>query len=534
MSSRGDDAMDAPDPTMTHITARTPYVVITMPAYQAEQTLERTVSAIPPGVADELILVDDASRDATVDVARGLGLRVHVHPVNRGYGGNQKSCYSLALNSGADIVVLLHPDYQYEPKAVPLLIAPILAGDADMTFGSRFAGMGDPRAGGMPLYRYVGNRLTTIAQNSLLGSHFTEMHSGMRAYTRQALRSLPFLGYPEGFSFDAALLIDAVSSGLRVVEVPIPTRYTKESSSISIGRSVQYIADGCLFAARATRMRGRRGSRYLPHWRAIAARIPVDEPAPHGCPVCGHGTLRLRYPATASAQPSPAEFAPEMDRVGDHDDLLECRRCGSLSARPSWPVETVNHLYEASPVSVAEQGPRDPYFRWALGRIDSYEVPGRSMMEFGSSDGAFATMAQDAGWTVKGVEPSAAAVSAARARNGATVEQGFAEDVDLAPGSVDVVVMLETLEHLIDPALVLSRLRPAIARDGLLAVSLRGRGWRGTNVEGSSRQHLHALTPVAATVLMGCAGFDVVAADTPSTRRSSGDEALLIVRPNTR
>jgi SAM-dependent methyltransferase len=416
------------------------------------------------------------------------------------------------------------------------LIAPILAGDADMTFGSRFAGMGDPRAGGMPLYRYVGNRLTTIAQNALLGSHFTEMHSGMRAYTRKALRSLPFLGYPEGFSFDAALLVDAVSSGLRVVEVPIPTRYTKESSSISIGRSMRYIADGCLFAVRATRARGRRGSRYLPHWRASAARISVVEAAAaQGCSVCGREPLRLRYPGTANAQPSPAEFAPDMDRAGDHDDLLECRDCGSLGARPSWPVETVKDLYEASPNTVATQRARDPYFRWALGRIESFDVPGRSMMEIGSSDGTFAALAKDADWAVRGVEPSTAAVSAARSRSGGTVEQGFAEDVDLAPESIDVVVMLETLEHLVDPSLVLSRLRPAIAPDGLLAVSFRGRGRRGAKGEGSSRQHLHSLTPVATMVLMSRAGFDVVAVETLTTSRgASGGESLLIARPGAR
>src|SRR6266566_5187167 len=145
-----------------------PKVVITMPAYQAEMTLERTVLAIPSGVADEVILVDDASRDGTADLARRLGLKVLVHTANRGYGGNQKSCYSLALDSEADIVVLLHPDYQYEPKAVPLLIAPILAGEADMTFGSRFAGMGDPLGGGMPLYRFVGNRVTTVLENVML------------------------------------------------------------------------------------------------------------------------------------------------------------------------------------------------------------------------------------------------------------------------------------------------------------------------------------------------------------------------------
>ncbi len=156
-----------------------PKVVITLPAYRAEATLAKTVADIPAGVADQLILVDDASADHTVERARELGIEVHVHEVNRGYGGNQKTCYTEALRAGADVVVLLHPDYQYDPKAVPLLIAPILAGDADMTFGSRFAGLGDPMGGGMPLYRYLGNRFTTTVENLLLGARFTDMHSGL-------------------------------------------------------------------------------------------------------------------------------------------------------------------------------------------------------------------------------------------------------------------------------------------------------------------------------------------------------------------
>lgn len=237
---------------------QTKKVVITLPAYRAERTLAQTVADIPEGVHEELILVDDASSDNTAALARSLGIRVHVHPKNRGYGGNQKTCYQLALSSGADVVVLLHPDYQYEPKAVPLLIAPILAGDADMTFGSRFAGLGDPRSGGMPLYRFVGNRLTTVIQNLLLGTRFTEMHSGMRAYTRDCLLSLPFRGYPDDFLFDAELLIDAVTSGQRVVEVPIPTRYTKESSSIAVSPSIKYVTGGLAHAWRRSVLRGRR------------------------------------------------------------------------------------------------------------------------------------------------------------------------------------------------------------------------------------------------------------------------------------
>jgi len=238
-----------------------PKIVITMPAYKAEATLERTVADIPAGVADHLILVDDASPDNTAALARSLGIDVHVHPQNRGYGENQKTCYTLALREDADVVVMLHPDYQYEPKAVPLLLAPILAGDADMTFGSRFAGLGDPRGGGMPLYRYLGNRVTTIVENLVLGSRFTEMHSGMRAYTRDCLLSLPFLRYSGDFVFDSQLLIDAVTTGQRVVEVPIPTRYTEESSSIGTTASLSYVGRSVAYCVRTVASHGRKRHR---------------------------------------------------------------------------------------------------------------------------------------------------------------------------------------------------------------------------------------------------------------------------------
>ena len=236
-------------------------IVITLPAYLAAGTLRQTVDAIPEGTADELILVDDASPDDTAAIARELGIRVIVHDENRGYGGNQKTCYLTALERGAEVVVMLHPDYQYEPKAVPLLLAPILSGDADMTFGSRFAGLSDPLAGGMPLHRFVGNRLTSILENLMLGSRFTEMHSGMRAYTRECLQALPFEGYSDDFVFDSQLLVDAVTLGQRVVEVPIPTRYTKESSSIPTLASLRYVLGSLAYCARQVAVRGRRGRR---------------------------------------------------------------------------------------------------------------------------------------------------------------------------------------------------------------------------------------------------------------------------------
>ncbi len=221
--------------------SQTPYTVVVLPAYQAERTIGLTVADLPQGSADHVLVVDDASRDATVAVARGLGLDVRTRSRNGGYGANQKTCYQEALRLGATVVVLLHPDYQYDPKSVPLLVAPIVAGEADMTFGSRFAQGADPRRGGMPSYRYFGNRLTTLVENRILGTRFSEMHSGMRAYSRLVLESLPLQSYSDDFLFDTQLLVGAHERGFRIREVAIPTRYTAESSSIGIGRSLTYV-----------------------------------------------------------------------------------------------------------------------------------------------------------------------------------------------------------------------------------------------------------------------------------------------------
>ncbi len=519
-----------------------PKVVITMPAYQAEQTLERTVLAIPAGVADELILVDDASRDGTAELARKLGLQVHVHAANRGYGGNQKSCYSLALESGADIVVLLHPDYQYEPKAVPLLIAPILAGEADMTFGSRFAGMGDPLAGGMPYYRYLGNRLTTTMQNLLLGTRFTDMHSGMRAYTGRCLESLPFLAYSEGFSFDAELLVDAVTSGQRVVEVPIPTRYTKESSSISILRSLAYIWNGTTYAARRSATRGRRGRRYLPGWRreggprlrARGTEVAVT------CVVCASPRMRLRHPATATGPATPEEFRCTTSALGVHDDILECPRCGLLSSWPTDDPDAIAAGYEEAVDRdyLTEEHGRRQMFEWVLGRIEGYRIPGRRLLEIGASVGVFLSVAGERGWEAAGIEPSVWAVEHGRERFGVDLRRGTVETLEVEPRSADAVVMLDVLEHLPDPMDVLRRMRGAVSDDGLLALStVNVEGLHG-RVRGSAwpwfiRAHLHYFRPRTLSRMLADTGFEIVETSTvPRTfhasyllQRASGSSA---------
>lgn len=216
-----------------------PKVVVVMPAYNAARTLERTYNDLPPHIVNHVILVDDVSQDETVEIAQRLGLKTVIHVQNRGYGGNQKTCYLEALKDGADVIVMLHPDYQYDSRLVPELIAPILNGQADMVLGSRFAG-GGALAGGMPLWKYISNRGLTIIENLVLGQRLSECHTGFRAYSRRLLETIPFLLNSDKFVFDTEVIAQAVAFGFRIAEIPVPTRYFPEASSVNLRNSIIY------------------------------------------------------------------------------------------------------------------------------------------------------------------------------------------------------------------------------------------------------------------------------------------------------
>ncbi len=217
-------------------------VVVVMPAYNAARTLEATYRGLAQDVVDEVILVDDVSQDETVEVAERLGLKVVVHVQNRGYGGNQKTCYLEALKSGADVVVMVHPDNQYDSTLVPQMIAPILAGQADIVLGSRLLS-GTALSGGMPLWKFVANRGLTLVENGAFGLRLSEYHTGFRAYSRRLLETVPFLLNSDDFVFDQQIMAQAVSFGFRVQEIPVPTRYFPEASSVNFRRSVRYGLD---------------------------------------------------------------------------------------------------------------------------------------------------------------------------------------------------------------------------------------------------------------------------------------------------
>jgi glycosyltransferase involved in cell wall biosynthesis len=236
-------------------------VVVVLPAYRAERTLERTYREIPRDVVDDVLLVDDASADGTARLSRELGIHTFVHEQNLGYGANQKTCYREALRLGADIVVMVHPDYQYDPRLITAMAAMVASGVYDVVLGSRILG-DTARRGGMPLYKYVANRLLTAAQNLMLGTKLSEFHTGYRAYRRRVLETLPLLANSDDFVFDNQILVQAVAAGFSIGEISCPTKYFPEASSIGFARSLRY-GLGVLSTSAAYRLW--RAGFYTPH-----------------------------------------------------------------------------------------------------------------------------------------------------------------------------------------------------------------------------------------------------------------------------
>jgi glycosyltransferase involved in cell wall biosynthesis len=229
----------AQDRSSSSTAQRQPKIIVTMPAYNAAKTLLKTFEAMPKGIVSEIILVDDCSHDDTTVIGKSLNMKVIRHPHNVGYGGNQKTCYLEALRDGADIVIMLHPDYQYDPTKIPDMVQPIIEGQADIVLGSRFIGNGALR-GGMPMYKFIANRFLTACQNAVLGTNLSEFHTGYRAYSKDFLETVPFLRNSLAFVFDAEILAQAVMFKFKIAEIGVETRYFPEASSINFKHSVNY------------------------------------------------------------------------------------------------------------------------------------------------------------------------------------------------------------------------------------------------------------------------------------------------------
>lgn len=241
-------------------------VVVVMPAYNAEHTLARTVEEIPADSYSSLLLVDDCSTDGTVEAARAMGIEVIEHSVNRGYGGNQKTCYRAALDRGADIVVMLHPDNQYDARCIPVMTRIVELGICDMVLGNRIRSRRQVLNGGMPAWKYFANRSSTFVENFILGTALGDFHSGFRAYSRRVLETVPFETNSDDFVFDQEFIMQARSMGFEIGDIPVPVRYFKEASSINFRRSSRYgfEAAKALGSLGLHRAGMRRDSRFIP------------------------------------------------------------------------------------------------------------------------------------------------------------------------------------------------------------------------------------------------------------------------------
>jgi glycosyltransferase involved in cell wall biosynthesis len=268
-------------------------IAVVMPAYNAEATLARTLSELDRSVVDEVVLVDDASTDETVALAGKLGLEPISHERNLGYGGNQKTCYRRALELGADIVVMVHPDYQYSPLLVPAMASMIAYGEYDLVLGSRILAQ-SPVARGMPRYKYFANRFLTLAENIVLGQKLSEYHTGLRAFSRNLLAAVPFERNSDDFVFDNQILVQALAAGARIGELSCPTRYQAESSSINLRRSIRY-GVGVLQTSVQYRLNQRRLRRY-PYLDIDPAATLVHLAAP--------GAVAGEAPAAPEAEPA--------------------------------------------------------------------------------------------------------------------------------------------------------------------------------------------------------------------------------------
>ncbi len=215
-------------------------VIVVLPAFNAEKTLEKTVADIPKDIVSEIILVDDGSTDGTVTLARKINLSVYTHDKNMGYGANQKTCYTLALNKDADIIIMIHPDYQYDAKVIKYLVGFIEEGYADVMLGSRIRSRKEALSGGMPMYKYFGNRFLTLCENLLSGYNLSEWHTGLRAYKKEVLKNIDFKNNSDDFVFDSQVLFQIVEKEYRIGEIPVSVRYFKEASSINFVRSFKY------------------------------------------------------------------------------------------------------------------------------------------------------------------------------------------------------------------------------------------------------------------------------------------------------
>ncbi len=433
-------------------------VTVIMPAYKAEKTLAQTIAAIPKDCVDEIILVDDASPDKTVAVAKELGIDVVIrHPKNRGYGGNQKTCYQTALARGADIVVMVHPDYQYDPIFIPHLVEPIARGAADAVFGSRMIEPRNALRGGMPYWKFVANVGLTLIENVILGLHLSEYHSGFRAYSRKALLTVPFSQCHDDFVFDSEIIVQMRIADLKIAETPISTRYFPEASTISFMRS-------CRYGFAILWLLGQYIVSRLHLYTFLKFTMLTDRTTP--CPLCASEAPQLDYVPEAKGGAAKAYTISEHSH-GLSQTLYHCQVCDHVFTTDRTDPTELEQLYTDQGVDaayIAEEKGRRATARRILRQLAELVPHQGTLVDVGSGYGFFLDEAQKAGWQVRGIELGSASVTHARTYGLTIAQASWHVLTDTPDASIDVITAFDVIEHLDDPkgfvALVTKKLVP--------------------------------------------------------------------------
>jgi len=467
-------------------------IIAVLPAYNAAKTLKMTLDAIPRDVVDDVLLVDDASSDNTVEVARMLGIKTFVHPKNRGYGGNQKTCYQEALKLEADIAVMVHPDFQYDPKFIPELVRPIAEGAFDAVFGSRMLDHKSALKGGMPYWKFVANIFLTVLENTVLGMKLTEYHSGFRAYSKNVLKTLPIELNSDDFVFDTEIIVQMKTAGFRIKEIPISTRYFPEASMIGFARSIKYGLSILLIMAR-----------YILHSYRLRHYSQFGNfPTKYKCSFCMSRFSRLLFPGNQLLNRALQEqYRITDEKSGAHDDIYECLRCGLAYVPQSQEQETKSMLeryYANSSLDAVYVNDASGRMKTAGRILETIEkirkVSGGTLLDFGCNAGLFLKEAQKRNYKIYGIELSAAAIQYARVAFGiTTIQRGFDAPLQEFPDNFfDVITAFDVLEHLQNPKTIFDCIYDKLCPGGIFVFTAPNIKSFYARLSGN---HWHALVP---------------------------------------
>ncbi len=443
-------------------------IVVVLPAYNAARTLEKTLFAIPKDWVDEVILVDDASKDDTSAVSKNLGLKTFIHKKNLGYGGNQKTCYREALKLGADIVVMVHPDYQYDPSFIPDMIKPIVSGECDAVFGSRMSVKRNAILGGMPYWKFIANIFLTWLENLILGMNLTEYHSGFRAYSKKVLE-LPLDLNSDDFVFDTEIIVQMKVAGMKINEIPITTRYFAEASMIGFWRSVQYGLN--ILSVLGRYLLNKSGIRRY-------GQFSLTGNSDLSCPNC-----RKRQPGLFIKGADDLKKVLENTRyqitesnTGLYGNIYHCAGCDLHFVDRSGIAEALSRYYAGQPLDniyLGDAAGRRRAFSKVLKKMSYLSPRIKTLLDIGCGPGFFLAEAMEAGLDAWGLEISGESVRFAKEKlNLPNVFQSEAGLEAAAPSQFDAITAFDFIEHALDPKEVFMKAHKKLKTGGLFVFTV--------------------------------------------------------------